>query len=80
MNIDWQSFFLGVITVSLVSINIYIKKIYDLLKKKWIGLICTDLSLTEEQIIALYVSKFSLKYVNLIWTLEKNFKVFPMIL
>lgn len=31
---DWQSFFLGVITVSLVSINIYIKKIYDLLKKK----------------------------------------------
>jgi hypothetical protein len=31
---DWQSFALGVITVSVFSINMYVIKIYNLLKKK----------------------------------------------
>ena len=35
-------------------------------KKKWIGFICTDLSLTEEQIIALYGKR---------WSIEVFFKI-----
>ncbi|MFT5875643.1 MAG: hypothetical protein ACI8WT_004637 [Clostridium sp.] len=36
-------------------------------KKKWIGFICTDLSLTEEQIIALYRKRWDIVIFNMFY-------------